>query len=146
MKGITPVISVILLLLVTIAIVGFATGFFQRILGAAGTSADEQLSATATQLGQTIKIDIAKGGLQIGGVAGAPLDSQIAIRSTGPKSVPLKSIAVFVANNLVTCNGWTSGELAPGGTSVCTVNDNDCTGKEVKASAPGGNAPETVKC
>ncbi len=40
MKGITPVVSVILLL-VTIAVVGFAFGFFQRLLGTAGTSMEE---------------------------------------------------------------------------------------------------------
>ncbi len=135
MKGITPVISVILLLLVTIAIVGFATGFFQRILGAAGTNVDEQLTAQTNQLGQTIKLESAAG-------------TSVVIRNTGSKTIYLANVTVFVdsVSKICTWSGTPAAtSLAVGQTVTCTL-DAACTGKNVKASAPGGNAPETVKC
>ncbi|MBI2076244.1 MAG: hypothetical protein HYT72_03280 [Candidatus Aenigmarchaeota archaeon] len=131
MKGITPVISVILLLLVAIAIVGLASGFFQRIFTQAGTGVDEQLNASTTQLGQTIKIDSAAG-------------TSVVVRSTGSKTMDLSSVKVFADNVPQTCT-WSSPTLAAGGTATCTLGT-ACTGKVVKASAPGGNAPETVTC
>lgn len=131
MKGITPVISIILLLLVTIAIVGLASGFLQRLFGLAGTGVDEQLNASTTQLGQTIKIESATG-------------TSVDIRSTGSKTIDLSSVKVFADNAPQTCT-WSSPTLAAGGTATCTLGA-ACTGKTVKASAPGGNAPETVTC
>ena len=131
MKGITPVISVILLLLVTIAIVGLASGFFQRIFGLAGTGIDQQLNASTAQFGQTVKID---------GAAG----TSVVLRHTGSKTIDLSSVRVFLDNAPATCT-WSSATLAPGGTVICTL-ESACTGKTVKASAPGGDAPGTVTC
>ncbi|MBS3054042.1 MAG: hypothetical protein J4431_00710 [Candidatus Aenigmarchaeota archaeon] len=49
-KGITPVIAIILLLLITIAVIGFATGFFQSIVTTGGQQAQDASKATGDRV------------------------------------------------------------------------------------------------
>ena len=56
-KGITPVIAVVLLLMITIAIIGFAfaffTGMFDGIMGDVG----ESIEKTTSNFGKQLKIE-----------------------------------------------------------------------------------------
>ncbi len=133
LKGITPVVSVILLLLVTIAVVGFATGFFQRIMSAAGASAEQQLNVSTTQLSQTIKLDSAAG-------------TTVVVRSTGSKAIDLSSVTIFINNMPQTCTTWNPSVLTPGNTATCTMAASCAVGATIKATGPGGEAPEKIVC
>ncbi len=57
MKGVTPVIAVILLLLITIAMAGFAFIFFTRIMGAATNATEAELANTLLRQHKKIAID-----------------------------------------------------------------------------------------
>ncbi len=56
-KGITPVIAIILLLLITISMVGFSFVFFQRTTETAAQSGEEQMSQQLRLISSQIKID-----------------------------------------------------------------------------------------
>ncbi len=57
MKGITPIVATILLLLITISMVGFAFVFFQRTTQTAAQSGEEQLNQQISQMGGIFRID-----------------------------------------------------------------------------------------
>ncbi len=129
MKGITPVISVILLLLVAIAIVGFAFGFFQRVLGTASSGTEEQLKTSVSQLSQGIWIENAKG-------------TAVTVRNLGSQSVNSNNFAVFVNGGSVSapCSPAT---VSPGSVTVCTLAAGCTAGQEVKVSGPSNTATTT---
>lgn len=121
MKGITPVIATILLLLITISMVGFAYMWFSNILTGVGSSAVNATESQINRMGQTIDID-------------SPKSGAIAVRNIGTKNIPSTSIVVYVNGVLVNCN-WDLGYVAPNGviTADCNCVDDD----RIKVSAPG---------
>ncbi|MBI5061801.1 MAG: hypothetical protein HZB67_05830 [Candidatus Aenigmarchaeota archaeon] len=56
-KGITPVISIVLLLMITIALIGFAFVWFTKIWNIAATSSETQLGAQVSKGEKVISID-----------------------------------------------------------------------------------------
>ncbi len=131
MKGITPVISVILLLLVAIAIVGFASGFFQRVLGTASSGAEEQLETGVGQLSQSIRIESA--GLE-----------KVIIRNIGSQDVDTAKLVIF-ANDIsrasVLC---TPPEISPQEITECAIEPACVAGETVKVSGPSNS--DTAVC
>ncbi len=81
-KGITPVIAIILLLLITISIVGFSFMFFQRTTETASQSGEEQLKQQTSQAGTQLRIE-----------AASP-SYEISVRNTGTNKA--SNIAVYV--------------------------------------------------
>ena len=129
MKGITPVISVILLLLVAIAIVGFAFGFFQRIFGVAGSGAEEQLKQSISQLSQGIWAENAKG-------------TKVTVRNLGSQSVNANNFAIFVNGGAVSAS-CSPATVSPGSITECTLGAGCTAGQEVKVSGPSNTATTT---
>jgi flagellin-like protein len=124
MKGVTPVITTILLLLIAIVVIGLAFGFFQDIFGTASTSAQQQLESGIDQTAQTIRIEAASG-------------SDVTIRNTGSQNINTTKLAFFVDNAVdtaVTCNPTT---VAPNSVSVCTLFSACSSGSVVKVTSPG---------
>ncbi len=81
-KGITPVIAIILLLLITIAIVGFAFMFFQRTTETAAASGEQQLSNMLSQMASRPRIE---------GAAG----DTVYVRNTGSTDLSKGSLGFF---------------------------------------------------
>ena len=123
MKGITPVVAVILLLLVTIAVVGFAFGFFQRILGITGSAGENQTQEAILRGAKTISIDHAN----LTGVA---------IRNTGTQTIVAADLNVFVGTVLGTCTWSPPLPLVVRLTSTCTLASN-CVNSIIRVVAPG---------
>lgn len=71
----------------------------------AGAGVDEQLNASTTQFGQTVKID---------GAAG----TSVVLRDTGCKTIDISSLRVFADNAPQTCT-WSAATVAAGGTVTC---------------------------
>lgn len=116
-KGITPVIAVVLLLMITIAMVGFAYVWFTRLMSTTTGAVSNQSEQQIAQMGQTIRIDNAK-------------STQILLRNSGTQTIPAGQVSVLGITG--TC---TVPELGPGATHTCT---NACTaGNTITASAPG---------
>ncbi|MBI2971036.1 MAG: hypothetical protein HYY37_01305 [Candidatus Aenigmarchaeota archaeon] len=104
MKGITPVIAIILLLLITIAMVGFTFVWFTRIQTDITQSVSNQTSQQARATGTSAKIDVID-----------QASGNVYIRNTGTQVILMNELSAY--NNsvtLVSC-GWTSGgPVVPG--------------------------------
>lgn len=128
-KGITPVVSIILLLIISVVIVGLASGFIQRIVGIAGSSAESQTTSAAQSSQKTVSVD------------GASTTS-VVVRA-GTVAIPTSEVAVFVDNATADCT-WSANPIPAQGTSTCTLTS--CTGKFVYVTSPGTSKSATVKC
>ncbi|MBI4019469.1 MAG: hypothetical protein HY364_04400 [Candidatus Aenigmarchaeota archaeon] len=127
-KGITPVIAIILLLLITIAVIGFATGFFQSIVTTSGQQAQDASQQTGDRVQQIIEF------------VTSSVDS-ITVKNAGTKDIDTTKLSFLLAGSPVTCNPPLSGSISPGQTATCVIGTtagNDCTAlAAITVSAPG---------
>lgn len=133
MKGITPVVATILLLLITIAVVGFAFGYFSTIMTTVGTEAQEQAAQTTERLSKAIRID------SVGG-------TNLYVSNIGTRDInTTNELSVYVAGTLDSkCTGnWQDKVLSPSKLTNCTL-VSSCVGKMVKVVAPAG--PTEYSC
>ncbi len=143
MKGITPVIAIILLLLITVAMVGFALVWFQRFVTATGSQTEQNLQ---TQLDQQSKL-ISIVNINNGGPA-----SIVSVKNIGTRTISLTELAMFIDSARVDIDSTTGCTdaggtpltvIATGTTIDCTL-DNLCdAGSRLKITAPG-NFDETI--
>ncbi len=157
MKGITPVIAIILLLLITISMVGFAFVWFTRVSELATQQTQEQLQKDLERQSQKIRIDVISPGVD----ASNPM--KVVIRNTGSAAIPLKSIVGFKNDVNVDC--MTASTDDPADTKFSTAADivklnigslitckdgrgataEKCTtGNKIKITAPGNS--DIVAC
>lgn len=133
MKGITPVVAVILLLMITIVIIGFATGFFQQVIATTGEGAVGTAERTTEQY-QKIA--------QFVGAGDDGTDSTVTVQSVGATDIPVGEVAVLIDGVAVSCS-WedTSGNAITGditGVGICIATGVLCpTGHPVTVSSPG---------
>ncbi len=131
MKGITPIIATILLLLIVIAIIGFAFGIFQRIATTAGQGGETQVRETTRQLSTLIRIDNAQG-------------TALSIRNIGTTTIDSATLAVYVNTLARTClAGWSPASIAAGAFATCTLSAACNSGEVVRITSPGGEASYT---
>ncbi len=144
MKGITPVIAIILLLLITISMVGFAFMWFTRMAETASQAGTLQLNQTIGQMSQKVRIDNING-------------NTLTVRNIGTQAIPSSSLAFYVDNAQKGCDGTLdpapndvdSFTLATGETKACylcnELSGATCTAfpcprnKKLKISAPGND-------
>ena len=114
-KGITPVISVILLLLVSIAIIGFAFSFFQRTVGTTAAEGESSAKSAVNMSSLAIRIDNAK-------------NNAVAIRNTGSGKILLGTLSAYVNSSqafstVTTCtvSGAPATEISSGQIAVCAL-------------------------
>lgn len=134
MKGITPVIAIILLLLITISMVGFAFVWFTRVSELATQQTQAQLEEQLTQQAQKIRID-------------AVTSTTVTVRNSGSQIIPTSRLTFFVAGEVRTCIPALSANLAIGATVTCTWSGPSCSEgakKPIKVTAPGGS--DSVNC
>ncbi|MFH1420914.1 MAG: archaellin/type IV pilin N-terminal domain-containing protein [Candidatus Aenigmatarchaeota archaeon] len=135
MKGITPVIATILLLMITIAMVGFAFVWFQNIWVDIGGGVKNATDTQMSNMNMKIRIENAKSGV-------APNASMITVRATGSENVPTSQIGVYANDIPLDCSGnWAPEILPAGATTTCTLPASDppafAAGSKIKASSPG---------
>ncbi len=132
MKGITPVVAIILLLLITISMVGFAFVWFTRIGELTTQQTQAQLQSELDRQAQKVRID-------------AVTTTTVTIRNIGTKAIPEIQLTVFVDNVVKECTWSTSGDLAAGGSKTCTYTGACTAGTStVRVTAPGNS--DAVKC
>ena len=83
MKGITPVISIILLMLITISMVGFAFVFFGGFSESTSESGESMLSSQISQAATTFRLDNYN-------------ENYTVIRNIGSETMPISNILFFV--------------------------------------------------
>jgi flagellin-like protein len=123
MKGIAPVVATILMLLIVIAIIGFAYTFFTGMIGTAGEQTEEQMKATVSQMSKGIWVEGASG-------------TAIIVRTLGTGTItPATELSVLINNNPVTCS-WSVSPMPSGSTSVCTLASACVVGDNVTVIGP----------
>ncbi len=115
MKGITPVITVILLLLVSIAVIGFAFSFFQRTVGTTAAEGESNVRSAVNVSSLAVRIDNAK-------------NNAVAIRNMGSGTILLDTLSAYVNSSkafstVTTCtvSGVPATEISSGQVAVCTL-------------------------
>ena len=131
MKGITPVIAIILLLLITISMVGFAFVWFQRVASTATQATDEQLTAQLNKQAQQIKLEGASG-------------TTVTLRSNGNVALPVGSIVLFVNGTSATSGSCPSVSVAAGGIFTCTTTVGICSGTSTLRASSSGNTDQWI--
>lgn len=128
-KGITPVVAVILLLLITVAIVGFAFGFFQRAFTTSSQQAQRETERLTESVGASFRIENAK-------------DTLITLRNTGTGPLNTALLSVYVADVMKACT-WSAGNITVSGIGTCTLSS-ACTGSQVRVV--GLSAEDAAAC
>lgn len=132
MKGITPVIAIILLLLITISMVGFAFVWFGRISTILTNQTESELTGQHNLQCQRVSID---------SISAA--NAAVYIKNIGTCNIAAGAIKVYVSGAEATCTP-VLGAMAPGVTDDCDWSASPCTtGIVVKVTAPG-NSDETT--
>ena len=128
MKGITPVIAVILLLLVTIAMIAFAFVWFGRISTSAMSAVENQTGQFYQTAGKMITID---------NVRSSP-DTTVTVRNIGTLTISSSGITIYRGTSLVSCTPpWTPSSIPPGQSSTCTISGPCASGTTIKVTSPG---------
>ena len=133
MKGITPVIAIILLLMITISMVGFAFVWFSRISTTLGESAEKAATTQTGMFGKTIRIE------NIDEQAAATV---ISVRNTGTQTILSTETSVYIDNAKRT--ECALGDIATNSVVSCTAITACATDKIILVSAPGNS--DQYKC
>jgi len=130
MKGITPIIAIVLLLMITISMAGFAFIWFQRIGTTALNATQAGVVAQQQAAGKLIAID----NVDVSG-------GKITIRNIGSYTIQSTELSVYKDGSSVTCT-WDKTSVPPGGIITCTATISGCT--TIKVTAPGNQ--DQVAC
>ena len=130
MKGITPVIAIILLLMITISLVGFAFVWFTRMTEGLTNQTSESLNQQ--MLVQRTKVTIDNFD-EANGI--------LVIRNTGSVNLDGAKVKVYVNTTGLISDCSLSNSIAPGETATCTSNGlKTCTGTIVVTSIGTGDS------
>src|SRR3989344_6058217 len=105
MKGITPVIALILLLVITIVIVGFSFTIFQNIVSSGGAAVENTTTATVQELATCARLE------SVDTSTGAA-----AIRNCGETTVSVATLGLYANGTLIQL--LTGGQIASGSIAV----------------------------
>ena len=130
MKGIEAIIAVILLLLITISVVGFAFVFFSRITATSGAAAENQTQQQIIQFSKQVGID-------------SYSSTSVAIRNVGTGTIGGGEVAVYITGAPVTCSP-ALGSIAPSTVQTCTFGGGaTCpAGSKVRVSGPANSVDQ----
>src|SRR3989338_429961 len=132
MKGITPVIAIILLLLITISMVGFAFVWFSRVTSSAGSQIENSTLSQLRTQGQRITIENIN-----------PSGATVTVRNSGTVSIDQTELALYI-NNVLTACSWAPTSISPGARTTCDWSGSACAAQTtVKVVAPGGQDVST---
>src|SRR3989344_3862245 len=92
MKGITPIITVLLLLLIGVAIVGFAFAFFTNIFQTTTTETKTVLERQLISIGKNVRIDNVNG-------------NKITLRNVGTRDILDSDLSFYVENTQLSFTG-----------------------------------------
>ena len=124
MKGISQIIAVILLLMISVSLVSTTSVWLQRLIETAISIIEQGISTQQSAGRKLIRVD--------------NFDSktnEVAIRNVGSARISITELAVYVNGKSVSCN-WSASTIAPGETVFCKVEGIESC-EVIKVSAPG---------
>jgi len=92
-KGISDVITIIIILLVAVSLAGAFFIWAGRTSSSMQEGAGKQINQTTNALGQQIDVESGTG-------------SQIVIRNKGSSSIQTNTLAVYINGTIVSCSAW----------------------------------------
>ena len=139
MKGITPVIAVILLLLITVSLVAFAFTWFTRIATTAATGIENQTSKLLAT--KSVRIENAK----VSGVI-PTATTRIDLRNTGDVIINSGELAFYIEDGRVVGSLGCPASIAPGSVVTCSPPAVQCNATQsLRVSLPGGGDISTCR-
>ena len=129
MKGIAPVVATILMLLIVIAIIGFAFTFFSNVVTTTGERVEEQAEATGEAMSKLIEIKVATG-------------QNVIVQNKGPAQINAQEELTLLIDEVITPCVWDSTYVNASQLTTCTLAA-DCTGSTITVIGPT-NTPEKV--
>jgi len=130
-KGITDIIAVVLLLMITISLVGFAWIWLQRAAGSTMEATTTGLEAQQQTAGKLIRIDNVDS-----------TNGNVTVRNIGSYNISDNELSVYVDGVVLVCS-WSPTSMAPGTTMTC--NSAGIVGcSKIKVTAPGNT--DEVSC
>ena len=130
MKGISNLVSTILILMITVILVGLSYVWFTSIFQSISESAGETVTGSSTAIATNFKIEAATNT--------TATTVATAIRNTGTQNINMTKISAYVSDSLQTTQGNT-GILVPGNVSVFNVtNVNNPCGKILRITIETG--------
>lgn len=129
-KGITDIIAVVLLLMITISMVAFAWVWFSRSIGTITNKTDTSLDTKLNSGAQTIMIE---------NIDKTSSPNRLSIRNTGTQNINTSYITIFIDSVAQSCTTWSTGvgTMSPGTVATCTAGLNLAGCSLVRVSAPG---------
>ncbi len=145
MKGVSAVIATILLLLIVIAIVGFAFGFFQRFFGIATSQGTTQLTNIQGQTDYSLRVE------SVSTPTTGQLDSTVLIRNLGTQTVSTSVLGFFVdgaqkilGTGVLTCPTTIASNVVGSCVIIGTTSVAGCpSGSDLLITTPGMSATYT---
>ncbi|MBI4019533.1 MAG: type IV pilin [Candidatus Aenigmarchaeota archaeon] len=134
MKGISPVIAIILLLLITISIIGFTSVFFQQTVQTSGEQAQESLNERSDTLLQTAEIIDAT-------------NNKVTIKNVGGAPISIDNVKIFLDGEPVTATPIDgASDIAPGAVKTFDITIPPGTGeRKLTISVPGSIREKTLQ-
>ena len=130
MRGMSSIVAVVLLVIITVALVGVVATNFQSLTQSSAQQAQQQTEATSQRLTQTVRIESASG-------------TELVVRSTGTTTVQTSKLAVFIDSVLTGCT-WDVAEMEQDELAICVYAAPCAPDSEVKVISPGN--VHTAKC
>ncbi|HIG97585.1 MAG TPA: hypothetical protein HA230_04550 [Candidatus Aenigmarchaeota archaeon] len=122
MKGITTVIAILLLLLITLSVTGITAIFINRLTDMAGQSAQNEASSQIIKISKQVIID-------------SWSSSSVSIRSIGSGRIASSELAVYVNYKMVTCSPQLS-DFTPNTMQTCNFSPACLQGQPIKVTSP----------
>lgn len=142
MKGISAVISVVLILMITVALASMAYVWFTTVFRTITTGTEEAAAGGITAMATKFTIESAYN------TSTTPNIVNVSIRNTGTKDIKTGTIAAYVNGVSSTVSNPSPATLTPGmpGSFAVTVTPVPCNGVLKVTEATGYEAYATIKC
>lgn len=121
MKGITPIMASILLMMITISILALSYDFFTSIFKTVSMKSESYMKSKILVFGRIVIDNIN--------------ENSITIRNIGAFNVSTTSIAVYVNDKLITCN-WDKKIVKPRELATCYKSNFCRKGDFIKITSP----------
>ena len=146
MKGVSTVIAIVLILMITVALAALAYIWFVSVFQTISEGAGEGVEQATEQLGTSFGIETAKytGSNQV----------TASLRNTGSQNIDLTKLATYINNEIAFIDSGNTGTLAPDGTATVKISNATRTGyfsghvcsKALKVTIPAGQQIITITC
>lgn len=130
MKGVSAVIAIILILMITVALAAMSYVWFTNVFQSLTGSASGTVNETGKLLATTISIDSSAY------ISGS--DIKVSVRNSGTTSIPADTLGFYIRDIPATVTVKPSGDIAPGTIGYFTVQNTS----EIGSVCPG---PMSVK-